>query len=101
MIGIELLARILPTILIIFILENIIKLDKYEKVYILASFLLISNLAIYFMLAFLGYNIYFSPLFAVKFASLLLVINAIVMYLFLVIKDKLLKKFPRNKKRKK
>lgn len=90
MIGLELLARVTPTILIIFLLENFLKMDKYEKVYIFSSFLLLSNVITYFVLDFLEYNIYFSPLFSVKFALVLLVINAIVLYIFLVFRDKYL-----------
>ncbi len=83
MIFIELIAKILPTILIMFLLENLIKLNKTQKTYILLLGILISNVLLYFILSNTGYEIYFSPLFAIKYAFVLLIINIILMYLFI------------------
>ena len=83
MILVELIAKILPTIMVLFLLENLIKLNKTQKIYISLLGILIGNVLLYFILSNTGYNIYFSPIFAIKYAFVLILINIILMYLFI------------------
>lgn len=83
MILLELIVKILPTIMIIFLLESLIKLDRFQKIYISMLNILISNVFLYFILSNTGYNIYFSPIFAVKYAFVLIFVNIVLMYLFI------------------
>ncbi len=86
MIIIELLLRIMPSIFIMFILEKLVKLAKFEKIYLLFILILTSNVFVYYIFQNTGMIFVFTPSLMIKLSIALFIINIFIMYIFTLIR---------------
>lgn len=98
MLLIEFILRIFPSFITILILEDIIKINKFEKLSIFFLLSLLTNVFVYLLFQGLGFSMLFTLDFAFKISISLLFINIFFMYLFLSINLKLKKRITKNKK---
>lgn len=69
-----------------FILEKLVKLAKFEKIYLLFILILTSNVFVYYIFRNTGMDFYFTPSFMIKLSIALFIINIFIMYIFTLIR---------------
>lgn len=85
MLFVEFIIRILPSLFTVLIMEELIKIDKYEKTYIFFILCLLSNVFVYFVFQNLGFSMIFTVSFAFKLSIALFFTNIFFMYLFTLV----------------